>query len=271
MAFVKLDCGILDSTLWVERECREIFITGLLMARPREFSEPIAQIEVNSTNFTGWEAPPGWYGFIEAAGPGIIRRAGVELAAGLAALDRLGEPDPESRTPDFEGRRMIRVDGGYLILNFDRYRQKDHTAADRSRRYREKKTALRVSPDALRVASRSVTQAEAEADNTKVKDTVGQERPTPPPNGKHFRLEAQEILLFLNAKAGRGFPPLDVNLDLIAARLKEGATPAQCRQVIAKKAREWGGDEKMAEYLRPKTLFNRTNFAQYVGELVVST
>lgn len=102
------------------------------------------------------------------------------------------------------------------------------------------------------------------------KDTVGQERPTPPPNGKAFKAEAQEILHFLNAKAGRGFPPLDVNLDLIAARLKEGATPAQCRQVIAKKAREWGGDEKMAEYLRPKTLFNRTNFAQYVGELVVT-
>ena len=86
-----------------------------------------------------------------------------------------------------------------------------------------------------------------------------------PPSPK---TEAKEILEFLNAKAGRSYPPLPANIDLIAARLKEGATPAQCRQVIAKKAREWLGDEKMAEYLRPATLFGKTKFAQYVGELV---
>jgi uncharacterized phage protein (TIGR02220 family) len=37
--------------------------------------------------------------------------------------------------------------------------------------------------------------------------------------------------------------------------------------VIAKKTREWLHDEHMTEYLRPATLFNRTNFAQYQGEL----
>jgi hypothetical protein len=30
------------------------------------------------------------------------------------------------------------------------------------------------------------------------------------------------------------------------------------------------GDEKMNEYLRPATLFNRTKFAQYQGELVTT-
>jgi hypothetical protein len=38
--------------------------------------------------------------------------------------------------------------------------------------------------------------------------------------------------------------------------------------VIAKKCREWLHDEHMNEYLRPATLFNRTKFAQYQGELV---
>lgn len=139
MPFVKLDCGILDSTLWIDRECREVFITALLMAEPRELTEPTPQIAVHSTQETGWAIPPGWYGFIRAAGPGIVRRSLVDMEAGLAALERLGAPDPASRSAEFEGRRLIRVDGGYIVLNFMRYRERDETAAERARRYRQNK------------------------------------------------------------------------------------------------------------------------------------
>jgi hypothetical protein len=141
MAYVKLDTGILDSTLWVERECREVFITALLMAGPREFMEPQPQIEVRSLELTGFVAPAGWYGFVEAAGIGIVRRAMVDPEAGLAALEKLGAPDPESRSKKHDGRRMIRVNGGYLVLNFIEYRDRDHTAALRAQRYRDKKAS----------------------------------------------------------------------------------------------------------------------------------
>lgn len=91
----------------------------------------------------------------------------------------------------------------------------------------------------------------------------------PPPNGKaNAKQQAIEVLEFLNEKTGRRYQAVDANLKLISARLKEGATTAQCRQVIAKKFREWNTDPKMAEYLRPATLFNATKFAQYVGELI---
>lgn len=162
MAFVKLDCGMLDSTLWVDRDARELFITALLMALPYELRIAEPQIEVRSLQETGFEAPPGWYGFVAAAGSGIIRRAGMEMETGLNALERLGAPDSESRTPDFEGRRLIRIDGGYLALNFDKYRQKDHTAAQRAKRYRERKQS-RVTNVKSRVTKRNVTQAEGEA------------------------------------------------------------------------------------------------------------
>lgn len=76
-----------------------------------------------------------------------------------------------------------------------------------------------------------------------------------------------EVLGFLNIKTGRRYKPVKANIEMIAARLREGATVDECRQVIAKKCREWRTDEKMEAYLRPKTLFNRTNFAQYQGEL----
>jgi len=60
-------------------------------------------------------------------------------------------------------------------------------------------------------------------------------------------------------------------LKLICARLKEGATLDDMRAVVTDRFEKWGDDEKMAEYLRPATLFNATKFAQYVGEVAVSS
>lgn len=80
--------------------------------------------------------------------------------------------------------------------------------------------------------------------------------------------QAIEVLNFLNEKTGRVFRPVDTNLKLITARLKSGATVQDCKCVIAKKRRDWIGDEKMSSYLRPATLFNATKFEQYLGELI---
>ena len=79
--------------------------------------------------------------------------------------------------------------------------------------------------------------------------------------------DPKAILIFLNEKTGKKYQPVKANLNLISARLKEYSED-QLRQVIAKKCREWGTDDKMAQYLTPKTLFNATNFANYAGELV---
>jgi len=84
-----------------------------------------------------------------------------------------------------------------------------------------------------------------------------------------FKPLAIEILNFLNSKTGRAYRPTSTNIGFIVSRLRDGATTADCRQVIAKKVREWTGDPKMDLFLRPKTLFNKTNFDQYTGELVV--
>jgi hypothetical protein len=80
-----------------------------------------------------------------------LRRAGIENEVGYAALTRLASPEPESRTPDYGGRRMIRIDGGFLILNYDKHRQRDFTGAERAARYRERKR------NAVTSASNAVT------------------------------------------------------------------------------------------------------------------
>jgi hypothetical protein len=172
MSFVKLDTGILDSTLWVARDPREVFITALLMAMPREFDEPMQAYKPGSLETYGFVVPPGWYGFVEASGPGIVRRAGVPADSGMEALQQLCEPDPESRSSEWEGRRMVRVNGGYVILNFMKYRDKDNSAAERARRYRERQKDLasretsRVTRD-VDAVTRDSSLAESEAESEK--------------------------------------------------------------------------------------------------------
>lgn len=85
---------------------------------------------------------------------------------------------------------------------------------------------------------------------------------------KERKESAIRVINFLNSKTGKNFKPVDVNIGMITARLLDGATEQDCKSIIARKCREWEADEKMRDYLRPETLFNRTKFAQYQGQLV---
>jgi uncharacterized phage protein (TIGR02220 family) len=80
-----------------------------------------------------------------------------------------------------------------------------------------------------------------------------------------LREQAKEVLAFLNQKANRSYRFIDANLDIIAARLKTGATVSDCKAVIARKTRDWATDPHMREYLRPETLFGKTKFEGYLG------
>lgn len=89
----------------------------------------------------------------------------------------------------------------------------------------------------------------------------------PDVNGHDYVAEAKSVLQYLNSSAGKQYRPVDSNLKLIVARLKSGVTPLQLREVVFAKCKQWEKDEKMAEYLRPATLFNATKLEQYIGEL----
>jgi hypothetical protein len=158
--FVKLDAGILTSTLWASRDQTDIFITSLLMAEPYELTSELPQIDVESLEETGWQVPPGWYGFVPAAGSAIIGRSHVDPVVGFKVLRALGSPDPESRTSAHDGRRLVRVDGGYIVLNYMKFRDRDYTAADRMRRLRERRKGEAVTRNVTPV-TRNVTHAES--------------------------------------------------------------------------------------------------------------
>lgn len=197
MGYVKLDSGILDSSLWMNPDQTRVFITAMVMAMPREVLKPMPQFQVRQLEHTGFVVPPGWYGFVEAAGPGIAHRAKLDAEAGLVALEALGEPDAASRNSAFDGRRLARVEGGFVVLNFMDFRDKDHTGKERAQRYRERKKggpanlpdsekrhgASRVSVTPSRV---TVTQSESESIETSqplVSMQQKQKQPGPPGSG----------------------------------------------------------------------------------------
>lgn len=125
------------------------------------------------------------------------------------------------------------------------------------------------------VASPAAMPVIGQGQDKTLKDNVGPGPDTPAPkrNGhdhgaaQALRAQAVDLLAFLNEKAKRNYRAEQTNIDFIVARLRDGASVEDCRAVIAKKCREWLGDPNMRQYLRPATLFNRTKFAQYVGEL----
>jgi uncharacterized phage protein (TIGR02220 family) len=81
--------------------------------------------------------------------------------------------------------------------------------------------------------------------------------------------DAAQVIDYLNKQTGRNYQDVQANRKLINARLKEGHTLNDLFSVVDRKVSQWSDDPKMAQYLRPATLFNAEKFNQYVGELTI--
>ena len=56
-------------------------------------------------------------GYVGAYTPGLARAANVPVEAVRLALEKFMGPDPDSRNPDNEGRRLEKVDGGWRFID----------------------------------------------------------------------------------------------------------------------------------------------------------
>jgi hypothetical protein len=63
-------------------------------------------------------------GFVPAALPGLANAARVTVEECEAAVAKLETPDKYSRTAEHEGRRIQHVEGGWMVLNHEKYREK---------------------------------------------------------------------------------------------------------------------------------------------------
>ena len=90
-------------------------------------------------------------------------------------------------------------------------------------------------------------------------------------NNIYSRAEHDEIISYLNQRIGSHYKAnTKKTVSLINARLKEGFTVDDFKTVIDVKAAQWENDPKMAEYLRPQTLFSG-NFEAYLNQKPIET
>ena len=114
--YTKLFNSILASTIWREDlETRVVFITMLAMADKN--------------------------GIVEGSVPGLADFARVSVTGTRAAIEKLSAPDLDSRSPEYEGRRIVPIEGGWRLVNHAKYRAK--MGADERREYLRLKQAER--------------------------------------------------------------------------------------------------------------------------------
>lgn len=131
------------------------------------------------------------YGLVRASVPAMAHLCMVPIERLEQILAILTSPDPYSRSADDDGRRLNPIDGGWLIVNYVKYRDllqtKPQSHAERQRKYRERLTERdkRVTGDGT--TSRDVTrdaEAEAEAEvevRAKDESPIGDSSPAAPP------------------------------------------------------------------------------------------
>jgi hypothetical protein len=124
MPFVKLSTNLLFSSIWSENsDTCKVWITMLVMADQS--------------------------GLVPSTAPGISKAAIVNLDSTIKAIETLEKPDEFSKSVDNDGRRIKRVDGGYLILNYEKYREYSYSLDDRARYMREYRKRQKQSHDVI--------------------------------------------------------------------------------------------------------------------------
>lgn len=111
MGYTKLFGSIVASTIWREDDkTRILWITMLAMKNERHM--------------------------VEASLPGLADMARITMEECEDSLKKLESPDKYSRNQDHQGRRIEKVQGGWLILNGEYYRRQ--MSEDDRREYKRK-------------------------------------------------------------------------------------------------------------------------------------
>ena len=146
--YAKLFSSITESSLWSDtKEVRLLFVSMLAKADQD--------------------------GFVDAAIPGLARISNLTIDEVEEALVVLESPDKYSKNPNAEGRRIARVPGGFVIINYQDYRARRDMEERREymRKYMAnyRKQDVNVHKQTVNTVSHSKpplahTEAEAEAE-----------------------------------------------------------------------------------------------------------
>lgn len=100
--------------------------------------------------------------------PGLAQMAGVTTPQCEEALERLKAPDKYSRTKEFEGRRIEEIDGGWFILNSEKYskmKSKEDELEKTARRVQRFRDRQKLKGEPVTPVTPSNTQKHQETQN----------------------------------------------------------------------------------------------------------
>lgn len=148
MSHVKLFATITDSSIWDQPDhvCK-IWITLLAMAD--------------------------WHGCVYASLPGLANRARKSIAEVEEALEVFRAPDRYSRSAEYDGRRLMDIDGGWMLLNYTKHREARNAEALReSKRISKAREREAKRVEAGRSLSPDVEQGRTTTATSRIKDSV---------------------------------------------------------------------------------------------------
>ena len=151
-------------------------------------------------------------------------------------------------------------DGSLYFSNFDRHNGKGakKRSVDARRKSNSRSNIENMSRNNRdEILTNKQTRSESEED--KKSNNNGQKKSEP-----NYHEHTDSVIDYLNAKANSRFTKSNTSRQPISARLNEGYTYQDCCLVIDAKVLDWGNN-KYANYLRPKTLFSSGNFAGYLN------
>lgn len=83
-------------------------------------------------------------GFVASSYSGLVRAANISEDEFNSSIAILEGPDSDSRSPEFDGRRIEKRDGGWQVLNYQKYRNFSLKATETERKgfYRERQKEM---------------------------------------------------------------------------------------------------------------------------------
>lgn len=174
ITYTKLFSSITESTIWCENsDTRVVWVTMLAMSDKR--------------------------GRVWASVPGLANRARVSVSKTRYALDKFMSTDKDSRTPDYDGRRIMPIDGGWQLLNHKKYRD----LRDEEERKAYKADWIRQKREEER---QSVDQSVDNVDKCRPQSTYTDPAPAPDPYLLREMSAKADPPPALKAKKGKSLP-----------------------------------------------------------------
>ena len=222
-------------------------------------------------------------GGVDMTIPAIARRTTIPREILERGIEALMLPDPESRTPTEEGRRIIPLSNGrswgWRVVNYEKYRQikREQDRRDYHRDYYHKRKTEKLNNTQHDSTIQPIAEAEAEAEaktETK-KEKVPRKRSTAPsaPDGVSEKVWLDWLVVRKDKKAA----VTDTALGIIKAEAdKAGYTMQQALETCC--SRGWSGfkaawvaDQNQGQQRQPAkpsrhTGFETTNYREGISD-----